>query len=308
MRICSLLPAATEIVFALGLGDELYGVTYECDHPPGALVKPVVVRGLFEEGHYSSGEIDRTIAERLGKGESLYRLDVARLEEIEPDLIIAQGLCDVCAIGSQEVLKAVERLPKQPALLSLDPTCLGDVLANIQAVGEATGRRREAEELITTLRRRIEKVVSTAAKAQVRPRVLCLEWIDPPMVGGHWIPEMVEFCGGIDGLGNRWTPSTKIAWEAVQAYKPEVIVLMPCGFDVPRTLEEVPLLQKLEGWGRLPAVQRGRIYAVNGHAYFNRPGPRLVDGLEILACLIHPELFPGVLLEHQAVKIVHRDS
>lgn len=303
MRICSLLPAATEVVCALGLGDSLTGVTHECDHPPEVLGKPIVVQSRLEESSLSSREIDEVVGESLRRGESLYRLDLPSLEQAAPDLVIAQDLCDVCAITPQDISQAIERLPKRPALLSLNPTCLGDILEDIRRVGEATGRLEEAERLVTSLRGRVNRVASKASQAEKRPRVLSVEWLDPLMASGHWIPEMVELAGGVDGLGRRGAPSSKIEWAVVLDYQPEVILLMPCGFDVGRTRRELGLLAGREGWATLPAVVEGRVFAMNGHAYYSRPGPRLVEGLEVMARLFHPELFPGGYPQDAAARV-----
>ena len=293
MRICSLLPSATEIVYALGLGDQLYGVSHECDFPPEAAAKPTLIRSVFDPSTLSSHEIDRAVIEHLRRGEGVYAIDVDRLRRADPDLILTQELCDVCAVPYTEVKRAVEELGSRPRLLPLSPTLLGDVLHDIRRVGEAAGRVEQAESLVAALQSRVDRVVARAARAVEQPSTFCLEWADPLYVSGHWVPEMVELAGGIDGLGMKGKPSVPIEWERVARYAPEVVVLMPCGFDVERTVLEVPLLAGLPGWFDLPAVKRGRVYAVNGSAYFNRSGPRLVDGLELLAKLLHPELFPG---------------
>lgn len=293
MRICSLLPSATEIAFALGLGDAVVGVTHECDYPPEAKKKPVVVKSAFDAGAMGSGEIDRTVSQRLEGKQSLYIIDIPRLKEANPDLILTQDLCDVCAIEPDEVLEAVASLPERPQLITLAPHLLGDMLRDIERVGEAAARQSAASSLIKSLRERIHSVAERAKKSAHRPRVACLEWLDPLYNAGHWIPEIVELAGGIAGLAEKGKPSTKIAWERVIEFAPEVIVLMPCGFDVERTLKETPLIQRFPDWKDLPAVKRGKVFAVNGHAYFSRSGPRLVDGLEILAHILHPELFPN---------------
>ncbi len=300
MRICSLLPSATEIVYALGLGDQLYGVSHECDFPPGAVAKPIMIRSVFDPSVLSSLEIDRAVIERLRRGEGVYTIDLDRLRQADPDLILTQELCDVCAIPYSEVQRAVEQLGGRPRLLPLSPALLGDVLQDIRQVGEATDRREQAESLAEGLQGRIDRVTATAAHAVERPATFCLEWADPIYVAGHWVPEMVEMAGGIDGLGIKGKPSVPIEWNRVVRYDPEVVILMPCGFDVERTVRELPLLTRLPGWSDLPAVKRGRVYAVDGSAYFNRSGPRLVDGLELLAKLLHPELFPGAIPEQAA--------
>ena len=287
MRICSLIPAATEIAFALGLGDALVGVTHECDYPPEAKQKPVVVRSMIDPARMTSGEIDREVAEVLQSGKGLYTIDEAAFIDAAPDLILTQGLCDVCALDYNEVVKAAEKLSRRPIILSLNPHCLADVLEDIRRIGAATERLIVAEALVQDLQRRIDRVAN--ARPVHRPRVVCLEWYEPLYTAGHWAPEMVELAGGEDMLGRKSEPSSKVEWREVLAARPEVILLMPCGFDVRRTVKEATALRRLEGWNDLPAVRAGRVFAVHGNAYFSRPGPRLIDGLEILEQLIHPE-------------------
>jgi iron complex transport system substrate-binding protein len=292
MRVCSLLPGATEIAFALGLGDDVVGVTHECDYPPEAQRKPVIVRSLIDSHQMTSIEIDRWVGERLGSNQGLYLLDKERLLEAAPDVILTQGLCDVCAIDYNEVVAAGETLPHKPTIVSLTPNCLTDVLDDIVRVGEATGQGQKAQTFVRGLEERIAVMGDRAAQSPARPRVACLEWFDPIYFAGHWVPEMIELAGGHDVLGRKGEPSAKIAWAKVVEHAPDVIVLMPCGYDVQRTLNEAGVLQRLEGWRELPAVKAGKVFAVNGHAFFSRPGPRLVDGLEILAHIIHPKIFP----------------
>lgn len=291
MRICSLLPSATEIAFALGLGDSVVAVTHECDYPPEAKTKQIVVNSVVDP-HRSSSEIDKTITELLRSRRGIYTIDLPHFREANPDLILTQELCDVCAVDYNEVLAASRSLARRPEIISLAPTLLSDVLRDIELVGEATGKRREAELLVERLKKRIERVQEEASRSDYRPRAACLEWLDPIYNAGHWIPEMVELAGGRDELGKKGKPSEKMDWNRVVQSAPEVIVLMPCGFDIERAMQEVHLLYNLPGWSDLPAVQRGNVFAVNGSAYFNRSGPRLVDGLEILAQMIHPEIFP----------------
>jgi iron complex transport system substrate-binding protein len=303
MRICSFLPSATEIVFALGLGDQLYGVTQSCDYPSEARAKPVVVRSILDGQDISSTEIDRIVIEHARRGESVYHIDMEALRRAEPDLILTQELCDVCAVGYQDVLAQTRSLPKVPQVLSLSPNTLDDIFQDMIRVGEATGAVERAQAAINALRQRVENVRQRAAQAATRPRTFCLEWLDPLFLSGHWVSEMVEIAGGADGMGDRHTPSTRTTWERVREYQPEVVVLMPCGFDVPRTLQELDSLRALPGWAELPAVQTSQVYAVNGGAYYSRSGPRLVEGLEILAQILHPELFPWMAPEDAAVRV-----
>lgn len=303
MRICSFLPSATEIVYTLGLGDQLYGVTRSCDFPAEARTKPTVVYSILDDRGLSSAEIDRIVKEHARNNQSVYRIDMEALRRADPDLILTQELCDVCAVGYQDVLTQIADLPKQPRVISLNPTILADVLRDLLTVGEATGTSERAQATVATLRQRIDAVQTRAARAATRPRVFCLEWMDPLFVSGHWIPEMVEMAGGTDGIGNHGTPSSRVTWERVRAYQPQVVILMPCGADVSLTLSELDLVRALPGWSDLPAVQAGRVYAVNAGAYFSRSGPRLVDGLELLAQIIQPELFPWTAPEDIAVRV-----
>ncbi len=292
MRICSLLPSATEIAFALGLGDEVVAVTHECDYPPEARQRRVVVKSAVDSAA-DSAAIDRAVRERVQAGRGLYALDHQGFRAAQPDFIITQDLCEVCALDLSEVERAADALPHKPKIVSLAPSTLGDVLDDIARVGAAAGREAAAGALVSDLRARIERVRELTSRSDTRPRVACVEWIEPIYPAGHWVPEMVEIAGGIDGLGRKGAPAKPVPWEnALRAYAPEVVVLMPCGFGLERAAAEAPALARLAGWRDLPAVKAGRVFAVNGSAYFNRPGPRLVDGVEILAALIHPEIFP----------------
>ncbi len=300
MRICSLLPAATEMAFALGLGDALVGVTHECDYPAEAKQKPVVVRSVIDSARMTSGEIDRKVGEVLQAGKGLYTIDEAAFIDAAPDLILTQGLCDVCALDYNEVVKVAAKLSRQPTIVSLNPHSLADVLEDIRRIGAVTERLIVAEALVQDLQRRIDRVAD--AHPVHRPRVVCLEWYEPLYAAGHWTPEMVELAGGEDILGRQGEPSSKVEWRDVVSARPEVILLMPCGFDVRRTVKEATPLRRREGWNDLPAVRAGKVFAVNGNAYFSRPGPRLIDGLEILAQLIHPEKIAGSLSTADAAR------
>jgi iron complex transport system substrate-binding protein len=286
MRICSLLPGATEIAYLLGLGDQIVGVTHECDYPAEARYKRVIVRSAIDPNSMSSQEIDRKVGELLQSGKGLYTIDEQALLEIAPDMILTQGLCDVCALDYNDVVKAAARLASAPAIVSLNPHSLNDVLEDILRVGAATARELSAESLVRDLRRRIDEI--GFREPNYRPRVVCLEWFDPLYVAGHWVPEIVALAGGHDVLGRAGEPSFKIDWSAVRDAKPDVMLLMPCGFDVRRAVRESSPLRALPSWDELPAVKRGNVYAFNGSAYFSRPGPRLVNGLEILARVLQP--------------------
>ncbi len=289
MRICTLLPSATETAFALGLGDSVVAVSHECDFPAAAREKPVVVRGSIDSDNSTSREIDDLVRQRLSRDEGLYSLDLELLRRINPDLIITQGLCDVCAVGYDDVMAAAGSLRPPARVLSLSPGSLGEVLSDIVRMGNASGTPERAEALVDTLRERVERVAGGVPRDRPKPKVACLEWLDPLYAAGHWVPEMVELAGGMDVLAAKHEPSTRVSMETLVDAGPEVIVLMPCGFDESRTCKEWEPLKDLPEWQEIPAVANGRVFAVDGSKYFNRPGPRLVDGLEILARLIHPE-------------------
>jgi iron complex transport system substrate-binding protein len=299
VRIVSLLPSATEIVCALGLSEALVGVTHECDYPPAALSRPVVTRSLLDHDASTSEEIDHAVSQQLQDGLSLYALNDALLAQIAPDLVLTQALCDVCAVAYGDVERAVRNISAAgnalaPQVLSLEPTGLDDILATIEHIGAAAGVAQRAATLVSELRARIERVRARTSLAGRRPRVACLEWINPTFGPGHWLPELVELAGGRPGLGTAHCDSRRVAWEDVIAFAPEVIIVTPCGFDLLRTVAEAEqVLPSRNGWAALPAVRQGRVYAVDGNAYFSRPGPRIVDSLELLAELIHPELCAG---------------
>ncbi len=293
MRICSLLPSATEIVFALGLGDRLVGVTHECDYPPEARGLPVVTRSAIDHARSSSREIHAHVAAALHRGSSLYELDERLLAELDPDLVLTQELCAVCAVSYGEVQRAVRRLAGARQVLSLEPTTLEGILGTIGEVGRLAGVAGRAEELVGALRARIGRVVAAVEGVPARPRILALEWLEPPFVAGHWVPELARLAGGRDDLGREGQPSVEVTWTRVAAYDPEVVVLMPCGFDLERTVAELGRATLPEAWHGLAACRGGRVFAVDGSAYFNRPGPRIVDGLEILGEILHPERVRG---------------
>ncbi len=292
MRIVSLLPAATEICFALGLGDDVVGVSPECDFPPAAHGKPVVSRTLLEYEGKTSGEMSRMVGERVADGEALYKVDEPSLRAARPDLILTQGLCAVCAPTLGDVQELARRLPKRPEIVSLDPHRLEDVLADIARVGRACGIEDRADALVAALRERIDHVATRAARATTRPMTVCLEWLAPLFLGGHWVPEMVNLAGGVDVLGRPGDKSRRVEPKEIVIASPDVAVLMPCGFDLERTWKEAPVVTRERWWADLPAARADRVWLVDGSGYFNRPGPRLVDGLEILAYLLQPNLFP----------------
>ena len=293
MRIASLLPSATEIVCALGLSDSLVGVTHECDYPPFVRELPRVTKTLIPHDA-SSREIDALVRERLETERALYSLDLPVLEALQPDLLVTQALCDVCAVATAEVEAAACSLPGHPRVLNLEPMSLEDVLDTMTLVGKATGRETQAQAAVASLRARMETVKErTAAISHAeRPRVAFLEWLDPLFNGGHWNPTLVELAGGIDVLGNVGEPSKTTAWEALVHSRPDVLFIACCGFRTERTLLDLPILEAQPGWSDLPCVQSGRVYVTDGNSYFSRPGPRLVDSLEIMAHALHPDRHP----------------
>ena len=289
MRIVSLLPSATEILFALGLGDSIAGVTHECDFPPEAAKKPPLIRPRVDP-HAAPAALDHQVTELVRRGESIYAVDAELLKSLAPDLIVTQDLCHVCAASPDDLATALTRLPKRPCVLSLAPHSLADVWDDIRRVGEATGRRREAQALAITLEQRVAAIEMKVARAATRPRVLCLEWLDPYYVGGHWVPEMVAKAGGEDVLGRAGEPSFRVRAEQIADSRADVVVVMPCGYDSARAQREGRAASWPDAWSGLPAVREKRIFAADANSYFSRPGPRLADGIAILAQILHPEL------------------
>jgi iron complex transport system substrate-binding protein len=290
LRIVSFLPSATEIVYALGLGSELVGVSHECDFPPEAKGKPKMIEPAFDTRQLESERIDRLVIEYTKRGKPLYKIKLDEFGEANPDLVITQELCDVCAIGAEDVLAAVNQLGKPAKVVSFNPHSLSDVEGDIRNLAKAAGRPERAEQLIADLGSKAETIRKITENVQ-KPRVFCVEWLKPIMNAGHWIPEMVEYAGGIDKLAESGQASRYIEWDSVLHYDPEVIVLMPCGFTTTKTMEQARYFFEHPNVKRLSAVQNGRVYSTDGHNYFSRSGPRLFDGIRILAQVIHPEVF-----------------
>jgi iron complex transport system substrate-binding protein len=289
MRICSLLPSATEVLFALGLGDSIAGVTHECDFPPEAASKPALISPRVDP-HAKSDDLDRSVRELTARAESLYAVRDDLLREIEPDLIITQDLCHVCAASPDDLASALAKMPKRPLILTLQPHTLADVWNDIRRIGEATGKSREADEFAKLQEQKVAAIRAGVNSARSRPRVACIEWLDPIYVGGHWVPEMVEAAGGADVLGRPGEPSFTVTSDQVIAAKPDVIVIMPCGFSVKHTTEELRRTPLPPEWNQLAAVRAGRVFIVEANSYFSRSGPRLAEGVAILAGLLHPDL------------------
>lgn len=287
MRICSLLPGATEVVAALGLAERLVGVSHECDDPPSVRHLPVLVRPLVAPDGSSSGDIDRRIKIAVAAGQPLYELDEDAFRRARPDVVLTQDLCHVCAVTPDQLARAVRTLAPPPAIVALHAATLHEVLTDVERIAEALGRRDEGRALVQALRARLCAVAAGAAGAR-RPRVACLEWLDPPYVAGHWVPDMVQTAGGDDVLGVGGAPSRETTWQEVAAADPDVVILMPCGYRVENILQEWAARGRTGGGHPLPG--RGRAwFAVDAASYFSRPGPRLVDGVELLADILHPQ-------------------
>ncbi len=300
MRIASLLPSATEIAFALGLEDQVIAVSHECDYPPEASKRLVLTKSAIHHKIHASHEIDEEVAKRGG---DIYEIDEKLLESLKPDLILTQELCSVCAVSYTKVKEAARVLDADTKIVSLEPSNLEDIIDNIRLVGRIAGRLSQAEKLASLLSQRIEQVKEKTQAVERRPRVAFIEWLQPPWIGGHWIPQMIDYAGGVDGIGTFGKPSRKVEWDEIVEYQPEIIILSPCGYDIKQVLAEVHALSAYSGWDKVPAFHSSNIYAVNASAYFSRPGPRIVDGLELLAHMIHPELFPESLPKDRVSRV-----
>ena len=287
MKVCSLLPSATEMLFAMGAGDDVLGVTFECDYPGEARERPQVVFSRMPEG-LAPAEIDALVKATGAEGKSLYFADFELLERLAPELIVLQDLCHVCAIDSPTLARDLSRLPSRPRVISLNASSLEGIFREIEMLGEAAGHGDAARRLAEELRERVERVRQSVTTAARRPRVLCLEWLEPLFQGGHWVPEMVEIAGGEAVLATPEEKSVRITWEQVAASQPDIVVVMPCGYHLEETVTQ---FREMEAgfpveWRELPAVRERRVYAVDGSGYFSRPGPRVVDGLEILRAIV----------------------
>ena len=279
------------MVCALGLADQLAGVTHECDYPAEVVGKPIVVRSVLPIESMRQAEIDAAVAQRMRDGLSLYQVDEILLQELAPDLILTQNLCQVCAPSGNEIGEVLRLLTKKPEILWLTPQSLEEIGANLLQLGQATGRVEEAEELIAGGRTKLEKIIDATRNLKRRPRVFCIEWLDPIYCSGHWMPEMVEIAGGVDALARKRTDSVRIPWSDVIRWAPEILIVTPCGLNLAKVLEQMPQLRNYPGWFDLPAVRDDKVYAVDANSYFARPGPRVVEGTELLAHLFHPNLF-----------------
>lgn len=294
MRIASLLPATTEILYAIGAGDCVAGVTHECDYPFEVRSKPALIRPRLDPAA-APAEVDGRVRELVEQGESIYVVDAELLARLAPDLIVTQDLCQVCAASPETLAAALALLPpeRRPRVLTFTPHTLADVWRGIAEIGAAAERGAQGSALAARLSREVGAIAASVGNAAARPGVLCLEWFDPPYVAGHWVPEMVRLAGGRDVLGHEGESSVRVTWQEILSAEPEVIVLMSCGYDLQRNLEVWASTTLPAGWEQLPAVKSGRVYAVDANAYFSRPGPRLVQGVALLAGLFHPEAALG---------------
>jgi iron complex transport system substrate-binding protein len=283
MRIASLVPSSTEMLFALGLGESVVGVTHECDYPPEARSIPHLTSTVLPPD-IGPAEIDATVKAVVGEGRALYELDEEKLAELGPDLIVTQAVCDVCAVSYEDVVEVAGRLPSEPHVLQQDPNTLGEVLEDVIRLGEATGMQPEAHELRAELEGRLATVRAAIAGSSA-PRVIALEWLDPPFVGGHWVPEMISIAGGEDIAGPPGLKSPEVGWGELSGLSPDVVIAMPCGWGV-----EESRAQALEHWERIAELGPRAVFAVDAAASFSRPGPRLVDGVELLSHILHPDL------------------
>lgn len=291
LRICSFLPSATEIIYSLGMGNELQAVTHECDYPPEAQAKPRLTRSLIPSTQAtSSSAIDFSVRESLGRGNGIYEIDFNALTKADPDIIFTQELCEVCAVSYGEIYRAAQKLARKPKVVSLDTFTLKDIFETIKTVGKWCGREDNARKLVEQLEQRTLNVSTLTRSKKKSKKIFFMEWIDPIMCGGHWMSELIELSGARDPFAQCGKNSRRIEWTKVREYAPEILVIAPCGFGIERAKSEAKLLTKLEGWKKIPAVQNARVYVADGNAYFSRPGPRIVDGLEILCLLINPDL------------------
>ena len=292
MRIVSLLPAATEIAGALGLIGQVVGVSHECDFPEQANQRPRVTRCPVHDAKMASREVDEWVRRALRENGTIYTIDEPLLRTLESDVILTQKLCDVCAVGYGTVAKLAQTLPGPPRVVNLEPTSLADIFGDIRRVADACDAGERAEKLIINLSERVENVRKRTATIPDRPHCFLIEWVDPPFCSGHWGPELIELAGGYDSLGRKHQPSAQIEWQQVLDARPEIMVIALCGYDIDRARRDYELLRRFPGFSSIPAVDSGQVYVVNASAYFARPGPRIVDSLEILAGILHPSEFP----------------
>jgi iron complex transport system substrate-binding protein len=288
MRICSLLPSATEVIALLGLSDELVGISHECDYPPSIRHVPIMVEPMIPPHGLASADVDRQVRQLVASGQRLYRLNNQLLRQAQPDLIVSQDLCHVCAVTPDQLHDALSSMSRQPTILTLNPGTVLDVIDDVVRIGNAAGRSAEGHRLAAHLRGRLEAVHTRVQATSHRPRVVCIEWLSPLYIAGHWVPEMVQRAGGQDVLAQPGSPSRVVTWEEILAAAPDVLLVMPCGFSIERTHTELLQLIQHPGQWRLSPALAGHTYLVDASSYFSRPGPRLIDGIELLAAILHP--------------------
>jgi iron complex transport system substrate-binding protein len=296
VRICSLVPGATETLFALGLGDHVVGVTHECDWPPEAAERPAVTASLLDSAELTSADIDRAVVEAARDGRPLYAVDAETWDQIDADVVVAQELCEVCAVSTDALGEIMAARNAEVEVVPFSPSNLDQILASIVGLGVRFDAEAAADEVTGGMRRRVERVRAALAEVETSPRVFVCEWLEPPFAAGHWVPDMVSLAGGTEVAGMSGEPSHRMRWTDVAALEPDVVVLAPCGFDLDRTLSELVTLDLSANLLGTPARQESRVFAVDANAHFSRPSPRVVDGVELLAYLVHPEAYtdPGI--------------
>lgn len=303
MRVISMIPAATEMVAVLGKVDCLVGVSHECDYPSEVRHLPKVTRCDVQHADLTSSDIDSWVSQTLKASGTLYKLDEPLVRQLEPDVILTQRLCDVCAVEFDSVAEMAASLAKPPRVVNLEPSTLQDIVENLRTVAEVLGVTECGEQVMRQLTSRVDFVRRETASVAYRPRCVVLEWIDPPFSSGHWGPELVGLAGGVELLGSKAGHSTRIGWDRVRQADPEVLVLACCGYETNRTLQDVPILARQPGWDELAAVRSGRVFVIDGNAYFNRPGPRIVDTMEMLAQILHPERFARTFPDRGIIRL-----
>jgi iron complex transport system substrate-binding protein len=294
MRICSLVPGATEVIASLGLADHLVGISHECDFPPSIRQVPVMIEPLVDAHRTTSVAIDQQVKELAASGSPLYHLDERALHQARPDMILTQNLCHVCAMTPDQLARAIRSLQPPPAVLTLSPTTLEEMIHDVERIAGAVDQLARGQALATELRRRLDFINQKKTRRHSRPRVVCLEWLDPLYIGGHWVPEMIDLAGGCDVLGATDAPSRETTWQEVETAQPDVIILMPCGFSIDRTVTELRQDRSTQETWHQACAQWPNLYVVDAASYFSRPGPRLIDGVELLDSILHPSLDHGI--------------
>jgi iron complex transport system substrate-binding protein len=313
-KIVSFLPSATEILYEIGVGSQIIGVTHECNYPLDAKNKPRIINSSFDASTMSSKEIDDKIVELFSNGKNIYVINDKILKELKPDLIVAQGICEVCSPFTKEIKRAISILGYNPQIIILDPHTLSDILDNILEIAKNVGKIKEGEKLVESLKYkidRVKKITELKNKNKGLPKILCLEWIDPFFTAGHWVPEMVEIAGGINGLSKPKEPSQRTSLEEIKKFDPDKIILMPCGFTIDRTINEyksATTLNQNQEWNNLRAIKNNELYTVDAGSYFSKPGPRTITGIEILAKIISPKEFDHIqITESSYCKLIITD-